>query len=199
MPPFPFLSPGYQFWTVEYLICASSSATSSTTAAWSWFVSRFGAVQPSRYDTTARSSATMRVLSNWPVSAWLMRKYVESSIGQRTPFGMKQNEPSEKTAEFSAAKKLSLEGTTLPRYFFTRSGCSRTASEKEQKMMPSDASLSLNVVATDTLSMTASTATPARISRSFSGTPSFSYIAMSSGSTSARLFGAPSFADFGAA
>jgi putative salt-induced outer membrane protein YdiY len=66
-------------------------------------------------------------------------------------------------------------------------------------MMPRDASLSLKVVATDTLSMTASTATPARISRSFSGTPSFSYMAMSSGSTSARLFGAPSFADFGAA
>src|ERR1019366_5329454 len=118
----------------------------------------------------------MSVLSNWPVSAWLMRKYVDSSIGQRTPFGMKQNEPSEKTAEFSAAKKLSLEGTTLPRYFFTRSGCSRTASENEQKMMPSDASLSLNAVATDTLSMTASTATPARISRSFRGTPSFSYM-----------------------
>src|ERR1035441_8444735 len=64
----------------------------------------------------------MSVLSNWPVSAWLMRKYVDSSIGQRTPFGMKQNEPSEKTAEFSAAKKLSLEGTTLPRYFVTRWG-----------------------------------------------------------------------------
>jgi hypothetical protein len=48
MPPTPFASPGYQFWTVEYLISASSSATSSTTAAWSWFSSRIGAVQPSR-------------------------------------------------------------------------------------------------------------------------------------------------------
>src|ERR1039457_6816533 len=84
-------------------------------------------------------------------------------------------------------------------YFFTRSGCSRTASENEQKMMPTDASFSLNVVATDTLSMTASTATPARISRSFRGTPSFSYMARSSGSTSARLFGAPSLLDLGAA
>src|SRR6516162_5370323 len=38
----------YQFCTVEYLICASSWAISSTTAAWSWFSSRWGAVQPSR-------------------------------------------------------------------------------------------------------------------------------------------------------
>ena len=29
MPPFPSALPGYQFWTVEYLISASSSATSS--------------------------------------------------------------------------------------------------------------------------------------------------------------------------
>src|SRR5712692_8210302 len=122
MPPLPLLSPGYQFWTVEYLIRASSSAMSSTTAAWSWFLSRFGAVQPSRYDTDAPSSAMMSVRSNWPVSAWLIRKYVESSIGQRTPFGIQQKEPSEKTAEFSVAKKLSLYGTTVPRYFFTRSG-----------------------------------------------------------------------------
>ena len=48
MPPLPFLSPGYQFWIVEYLIVALSSATSSTTAACNWFSSRIGAVQPSR-------------------------------------------------------------------------------------------------------------------------------------------------------
>src|SRR5215468_1148255 len=41
-------SPGYQFWTVEYLICASSCAINSTTAACNWFSSRCGAVQPSR-------------------------------------------------------------------------------------------------------------------------------------------------------
>ena len=41
-------------------------------------------------------------------------------------------------------------------------------------MMPISASLSLKVVATDTLSNTASTATPARASRSCSGTPSLS-------------------------
>ena len=29
-----------------------------------------------------------------------------------------------KTAEFSVAKKLSVYGTTEPRYFFTSSGCS---------------------------------------------------------------------------
>jgi len=39
---------GIQFCTVEYLISASSSATSSTTAACNWFSSRCGAVQPSR-------------------------------------------------------------------------------------------------------------------------------------------------------
>src|SRR3569623_3837862 len=61
MPPLPSASPGYQFCTVEYLISASSSATSSTTAACNWFSSRIGAVQPSRYETKAPSSAMMRV------------------------------------------------------------------------------------------------------------------------------------------
>ena len=78
------------------------------------------------------------------------------------------------TAEFSAAKKLSDEGTTVPRYFLTSSGCSWTASEKEPKMMPISPSFSLNVVATETLSNTASTATPASSSRSCKGMPSFS-------------------------
>ncbi len=41
-------------------------------------------------------------------------------------------------------------------------------------MMPTSASFALKVVATDTLSNTASTATPARISRSRNGMPSFS-------------------------
>src|ERR1700709_544015 len=49
MPPRPSESPGYQFCTVEYLISASSSATSSTTAACSWFSSRLGAVHPGRH------------------------------------------------------------------------------------------------------------------------------------------------------
>jgi hypothetical protein len=44
------------------------------------------------------------VRSNWPVSGLLMRKYVESSIGHCTPFGMKQKEPSLNTAALSAAK-----------------------------------------------------------------------------------------------
>ena len=63
---------------------------------------------------------------------------------------MKQKEPSEKTAEFSVAKKLSVYGTTEPRYFFTSSGWFWTASEKEQKMMPTFASCSRKVVATET-------------------------------------------------
>src|SRR5215831_5382696 len=114
----------------------------------------------------------MRVRSNWPVLAELMRKYVESSIGHRTPFGMKQNDPSEKTAEFNVAKKLSVCGTTEPRYFFTSSGWFLTASENEQKMTPASASFSLKVVATETLSNTASTATPASSFCSCRGMPS---------------------------
>src|SRR5437879_6547600 len=111
------------------------------------------------------------VRSNWPVSCALIRKYVDNSIGHRTPCGTYANEPSLKTALFRPAKKLSLKGTTVPRYFLTRSGCSWTASENEQKMIPSSASRALNVVATETLSRTASTATPARRSCSISGIP----------------------------
>jgi hypothetical protein len=55
---------------------------------------------------------------------------------------MYTNEPSLNTAELSAAKKLSVCGTTEPRYLRTSSGCSRTASENEQKMIPSSASFS---------------------------------------------------------
>ena len=47
------------------------------------------------------------------------------------------------TAEFNAAKKLSPTGTTEPKYFLISSGCSRTASEMEQNIMPTSASLSL--------------------------------------------------------
>src|SRR6476659_3881341 len=182
MPPFPSLSPAYQFCTVEYLIVASFNATSSTTAACSCDVERFGAVQPSRYDTYEPSSATMSVRSNWPVPSALMRKYVDNSIGQRTPFGTYTNEPSENTAEFSAAKKLSLYGTTEPRYFRTSSGYSRTASPSDMKMMPSVASSAFIVVPTDTESKIASTATPASIFCSYSGMPSFAYVLSSSGS-----------------
>ena len=54
-------------------------------------------------------------------------------------------------------------------------------------MIPSSASLSLNVVATDTESNTASTATPAMTFCSSSGIPSLSNVALISGSTSSRL------------
>ena len=49
---------------------------------------------------------------------------------------------------------------TVPRYFFTNSGCFCTASEIEQKIIPFSVSLSLKVVATETESKTASTAIP---------------------------------------
>src|ERR1051325_2324924 len=101
----------------------------------------------------------MSVRSNWPVDFSLMRKYVDSSIGQRTPSGTYTNEPSENTAELSVAKKLSEVGTTVPRYFFTSSGCFRIASEIGMKITPALASSSWKVVATDTESNTASTAT----------------------------------------
>lgn len=39
-----------------------------------------------------------------PVSLALMRKYVDSSMGDFTPLGTYTNEPSENTAELSAAK-----------------------------------------------------------------------------------------------
>jgi hypothetical protein len=90
-----------------------------------------------------------------------------------------------------------LRGTTEPTYFFTSSGCFWTASPNEQKTMPSSSSLPLKVVATETESKTASTATPASSSCSRSGMPSFSYVASSSGSTSSRLFGL-SASDLGA-
>ena len=55
-----------------------------------------------------------------------------------------------------------------------RCGCVRTASENGQNTTPASARRSLKVVATETESNTASTATPARRARSCSGTPSFS-------------------------
>jgi len=70
---------------------------------------------------------------------------VDNSIGQCTPFGINTKLPSVKTAEFKAAKKLSRCGTTVPRYFFTSSGWSATASENEQKITPALASSFLYV------------------------------------------------------
>ena len=78
------------------------------------------------------------------------------------------------TAELRQACLLSRAGTTEPRYLRTNSGCSRIASDIEQKMTPCFSSLPLKVVATETLSKIASTATPASASCSLSGIPSFS-------------------------
>jgi hypothetical protein len=78
------------------------------------------------------------------------------------------------TAELRVAKKLSVRHDRPEVLLTDELGCSRTASEIEQKMTPALASLSLKVVATDTLSKTASTATPASIFCSSRGMPSFS-------------------------
>ncbi len=75
-------------------------------------------------------------------------------------------------------------GTTEPRYFFINSGCSFTASLNEQKMIPNSPNVSLKVVATDTLSMTASTATPVNRFCSVIEIPNFSKVLINSGSTS---------------
>src|SRR5262245_63416458 len=120
-----------------------------------------------------------KVTSNRPDCSSLIRKDLDTSIGQRPPPGTYTKEPSENTAELSPAYKLSDCGTTEPKYLRTSSGCSRSASEIEQKITPALASSALKVVTTETLSNTASTATrapftPAKISRSFSGMPSFS-------------------------
>ena len=56
-------------------------------------------------------------------------------------------------------------------------------------MTPASANLSLNVVTTETLSNTASTATPANFARSCKGIPSFSYVSSNLGSTSSSDFG----------
>ena len=75
-------------------------------------------------------------------------------------------------------------GITDPKYFFTSSGCSCTASPNDENMTPTFSKSFLNVVATDTLSNTASTATPASAACSFVGMPNFSKVAITSGSTS---------------
>src|SRR5438105_13322187 len=104
-------------------------------------------------------------------------------MGQRTPFGTYTNEPSVNTAELSAAKKLSLYGTTEPTYCCTSSGYSRIASEIAQKITPCFFNSSRNVVATDTQSNTASTATPASRFRSSSAMPTSANVSSSLGST----------------
>src|SRR5437868_1304720 len=67
---------------------------------------------------------------------------------------MYANDPLLNTAELSVAQKWSEYGTTVPRYFFTRSGWFWPGSQNAQKMIPSWASFSLYVGALETLSMT---------------------------------------------
>ena len=82
---------------------------------------------------------------------------------------------------------MSFCGTTVPIYFLTSSGCSFIASEIEQKIIPFLERVSLNVVATETESITMSTATPANFFCSFIEIPSLSKVFKSSGSTSSKL------------
>ena len=82
---------------------------------------------------------------------------------------------------------MSPSGITLPMYFFTRSGYSCTASEMDMKTTPAFRRSSLKVVAMETESKTASTATFASLFCSVRGIPSLSKVFSSSGSTSSRL------------
>ena len=88
---------------------------------------------------------------------------------------------------------------TVPMYFFTSSGCSATASEKEQKMIPFSANVFLNDVATETESITKSTAVSVPVKRFCSSIeiPSFFMVSFISGSTSSQ--DSYFFLDFGAA
>src|SRR3546814_14993987 len=99
---------------------------------------------------------------------------------------MEQNDPSEKTAAFKAAKKLSRGPTTDPRCLRTSSGCSRTASEKEQKITPTSASAASKAVTTETEAMMPSTATPATRACPARALPSLSRDARDTGPTSDR-------------
>src|SRR3989338_10505820 len=118
-------------------------------------------------------------------------------MGQRTPFGTYTNEPSVNTAEFNAAKKLSRYGTTVPKYSSMSAGYFCTASENEQKITPASANFSLKVVATETLSNTASTATPDNNFCSCRGMPNLLYVSNNFGSTSSKFFNFATF-DLGA-
>ena len=72
-------------------------------------------------------------------------------------------------------------------YFLTNSGCSWMASLIGQKMIPFSASVALNVVATETESITMSIATPESLFCSFNEMPSLLKVFNNSGSTSSKL------------
>jgi hypothetical protein len=76
------------------------------------------------------------VRSNWPIFAVSILKKLAKSIGHFVLGGIYTNVPSEKTAAFNAAKKLSVFDTTLPRYFLTSFGCFFTASENGKNIIP---------------------------------------------------------------
>ena len=69
------------------------------------------------------------------------------------------------------------------------SGCFCIASEIEQKIIPFSVNLSLNVVATETESKTASTAILFNLFCSCRGIPSFLYVSKSFGSISSKFLG----------
>ena len=75
---------------------------------------------------------------------------------------------------------------TVPMCLRTNSGNSCTASEKEQKIMPNSFNLDLKEVATETESITKSTATPVKRFCSSIEIPSFAMVAFISGSTSSQ-------------
>ena len=161
MPPLPSLSPGYQFCTVEYLICEPSPTADQLDD---------GGVQ--LVLVAHRRRAAFEVADVRPFLGDDQRPLelagvlgVDAEVrGQLHRAAHALGD----VAERAVAEDRRVQGgeeVVVVRHhraevLRTSSGWFCTASENEQKMMPSSASLSLNVVATETLSKTASTATP---------------------------------------
>src|SRR5919109_575163 len=94
-------------------------------------------------------------------------------------------EPPDHTAEFRAASLLSLTGMIVEMYFWTISGCSRTAVSISAKRTPCLAISSLTEWYTDSDSNCAET--PPRYFCSASGIPSRSNVFLMSSGTSSQL------------
>ena len=152
MPPLPSLSPGYQFCTVEYLIWAPSERDQldhrgvqlvlvAHRGGAALEVAHVGALLGD--DQRALELAGVRGVDA-EVGGQLHR--AAHALGDVAERAVGEDRRVERGEEVVACRAPPSRGTCC-----TSSGCSRTASENEQKMMPSSASFALNVVATETL------------------------------------------------
>jgi hypothetical protein len=132
----------------------------------------------------------MRVRSNCPVSAGLIRKYVESSNRAAHALGHVDEGSVTEHGRVQGREKVVGIRDYRPEVFLNQFWMLLNRFREGAEDHSSSASLALNVVATETLSNTASTATPASIFCSARGIPSFSLVRRISGSSSSRLFSA---------